>query len=237
MKRIVSIGLGILIALASFVLVPAQDVPKTLRLSGLVVKPISMPRPEYPAEAKAAEVGGTVLVKIVVDPYGSVVSARASEHGTINATPAARQKPEVTPALLALVKASEKAAREAKFMPTLRDGVAVEVSGHVIYEFVPGVPPWICDNRVLNGQAMTMPKPVYPDRAKSVRASGTVGVVVNVDEKGNVTPTIAVWGHELLKPAAIEAARKAKLWTWTLDGIPMTRGGVLIYEFEAPDEN
>lgn len=42
-------------------------------------EPISMPRPQYPAAAKAANVEGTVVVKYVVSDAGVVTSAEVEK--------------------------------------------------------------------------------------------------------------------------------------------------------------
>jgi protein TonB len=48
---------------------------------------------------------------------------------------------------------------------------------------------------VLNGKALSLPKPPYPQIAKAAHASGTVVVQVLIDENGNVVSARAVSGH------------------------------------------
>ena len=57
---------------------------------------------------------------------------------------------------------------------------------------------------VLNGKAISLPKPAYPQMAKQVKASGTVVVQVLVDEKGNVVTAQAISGHPLLQAPAVD---------------------------------
>ncbi|HKX84182.1 MAG TPA: energy transducer TonB [Pyrinomonadaceae bacterium] len=236
MKRVTSIGLGVVLALASSILVSAQTSAGIVKGGMLKAKAISLPIPEYPDEAKTAEVGGTVRVEIILDESGSVISARAV-HGTINASPEARQRPGVASARWSLDKAAVKAARESKFAPTVVNGLPVQVSGFVMYEFEFGNPPFIYDNRVLNGKAKTMPMPTYPEAARLARVGGTVLVEIIADKKGDVISAKVVSGHKLLWRVAVEAAKQAKFWPLVLDGVPMTRGGVLRYEFALPDES
>ena len=80
-------------------------------------KAVSKPLPLYPAEARAAGVRGTVVVKIVVDEGGGVESA-AAESGPFM-----------------LRESAEEAARQARFSPTLLSGQPVRVSGVVTYNF------------------------------------------------------------------------------------------------------
>ena len=83
---------------------------------------------------------------------------------------------------------------------------------------------------VLNSKAVSKPEPAYPPEAKSVRAQ-VVTVRVRVDEKGNVTEAHAVSGDPLLRPAAVEAARRARLSPTLLKGQPVQVSGVLTYNF------
>ena len=60
---------------------------------------------------------------------------------------------------------------------------------------------------VLNGKALSLPKPPYPQIAKAAHASGTVVVQVLIDENGNVVSARAISGHPLLQAVAVAAAR------------------------------
>ncbi|HEX8846964.1 MAG TPA: TonB family protein [Pyrinomonadaceae bacterium] len=84
---------------------------------------------------------------------------------------------------------------------------------------------------VLNGKAISLPKPPYPPIAKAAKAGGTVVVQVQVDEAGNVTEARAVSGHPLLQSAAEAAARSAKFAPTQLSGQPVRVTGVITYNF------
>ena len=56
---------------------------------------------------------------------------------------------------------------------------------------------------VLNGKAISLPKPAYPPIARAAHASGTVVVQVLIDENGNVISARAVSGHPLLQAVAV----------------------------------
>lgn len=81
-------------------------------------KALTLPNPDYPPAARAVNAQGTVNVQVAIDEAGNVISATA-----VSGHP-----------LLRL--ASETAAREAKFAPTLLDGTAVKVTGVLTYSFV-----------------------------------------------------------------------------------------------------
>ncbi len=81
-------------------------------------KALSLPKPPYPPIAKAVKASGTVIVQVLVDEEGNVVSAHAvSGH------------PLLQTAALA-------AAKQAKFAPTKLSGRPVKVSGIIKYNFV-----------------------------------------------------------------------------------------------------
>ena len=93
--------------------------PKTVSGGVLNSRAISLPKPEYPEIARAANVSGLVNVEVTVDVKGNVVAASAvSGHPLLRA-------------------AAVNAARNAKFTPTLLGGQPVKVTGVITYNFVP----------------------------------------------------------------------------------------------------
>ncbi len=86
---------------------------------------------------------------------------------------------------------------------------------------------------VLNGKAISLPKPAYPPVAKQAKASGTVVVQVLVDEKGNVVSARAVSGNPLFNAASVAAARAAKFSPTKVNGKPVKVSGVIRYVFTA----
>jgi protein TonB len=86
---------------------------------------------------------------------------------------------------------------------------------------------------VLNGKAISLPKPAYPPIARQAHASGTVVVQVTIDENGNVISARAVSGHPLLQAVAVSAARGARFSPTKLSGQPVKVTGVITYNFVA----
>jgi protein TonB len=86
---------------------------------------------------------------------------------------------------------------------------------------------------VLNGKAISLPKPAYPPIARAAHASGTVTVQVLIDENGNVVSAKAVSGHPLLQAVAVSAARQARFSPTKLSGQPVKVTGVIQYNFVA----
>ena len=75
----------------------------------------------------------------------------------------------------------------------------------------PSTPNRNLNGGVLNGMAVSLPRPIYPPMAKQIGASGEVRVQVAVDGNGNVISARAVSGHPLLRSAAENAARQSKM--------------------------
>jgi protein TonB len=86
---------------------------------------------------------------------------------------------------------------------------------------------------VLNGKAISLPKPNYPPIARQAHASGTVVVQVTIDENGSVISAHAVSGHPLLQAVAVAAARGARFSPTKLSGQPVKVTGVITYNFVA----
>jgi protein TonB len=92
--------------------------------------------------------------------------------------------------------------------------------------------PKIVSKGVINGSAISLPKPAYPPTAKAVGASGAVSVQVTIDEAGNVISAVATSGHPLLKPVAAQAARGAKFKPTLLSGVAVKVSGIIVYNFQ-----
>lgn len=92
-------------------------------------------------------------------------------------------------------------------------------------------PPKMISGGVLNGKAISLPKPPYPPAARAVNASGAVSVQVTVDLDGKVIEASAVSGHALLRAAAVAAARQARFAPTLLSGKPVKVSGILTYNF------
>jgi TonB family protein len=103
---------------------PANPSPEAAKMEQEVTggvlngKAASKPQPDYPQEAKALHEQGVVRVEVVVGERGDVISAQA-----VSGAPSLR-------------RASETAARRAKFSPTYLCGKPVKVSGIITYNFV-----------------------------------------------------------------------------------------------------
>jgi TonB family protein len=84
---------------------------------------------------------------------------------------------------------------------------------------------------VLNGTAISLPSPMYPDAAKRSRTQGVVSVDVVLDETGKVISANASNGPAMLRDAAVQAALKARFSPTKLSGQPVKVSGVINYKF------
>lgn len=84
---------------------------------------------------------------------------------------------------------------------------------------------------VLNGQALSLPKPLYPSAARAVRASGAVSIQALIEPDGQVFSAQPVSGHPLLRPAATVAACDARFTPTLLSGKPVRVFGIITYNF------
>ena len=87
---------------------------------------------------------------------------------------------------------------------------------------------------VLNGKALSLPVPVYPQTAVRARTAGKVEVEVTVDENGKVISAQAVSGPSVLRDAAVDAARHARFSPTKLSGAPVKVVGLINYNFTLP---
>ncbi|MGB7068447.1 MAG: TonB family protein [Pyrinomonadaceae bacterium] len=96
-----------------------KPAPKTVSGGVLNGKATNLPKPPYPAAARAVRASGAVTVQVLIDESGRVVSANATGGHPL------------------LRNAAENAARGARFSPTMLSGQAVKVTGVITYNFVP----------------------------------------------------------------------------------------------------
>lgn len=86
-------------------------------------KAVNLVKPAFPPAARAVGASGTVTVQITIDEEGKVISAAA-----VSGHPLLKQ-------------ASEQAARESTFSPTILSGQKVKVTGIIVYSFSAPPPP------------------------------------------------------------------------------------------------
>lgn len=87
---------------------------------------------------------------------------------------------------------------------------------------------------VLNGKAVHLATPRYPEVARNQRRSGVSFIVVLIDESGKVIQSRAVCGgYDELNEASLQAARASVFTPTTMNGQPVKVTGAIIYNFVA----
>jgi protein TonB len=95
--------------------------PKVLKISTVLnSRALSLPPPIYPIIAKNTRTQGTVIVQVMIDEEGKVISAKATSGHPF------------------LVPEAQKAALRARFSPTILGEQKVKVQGVITYNFIMG---------------------------------------------------------------------------------------------------
>jgi len=92
-------------------------------------------------------------------------------------------------------------------------------------------PQMIRKSVVLNGEALSLPKPSYPAIAKQLHIQGPVNVQVVINETGKVVSAKAVSGNAALTAAAQQAALQARFSPTMLGDQAVKVSGIITYNF------
>jgi protein TonB len=89
----------------------------------------------------------------------------------------------------------------------------------------------VYSKKILNSEALSLPKPTYPSLARQARVFGVVNVQILIDEKGKVVSAHAVSGHPLLSAEAERAAYLARFSPTMIGDTPVKVSGLINYNF------
>lgn len=171
--------------------------------------------PEYPADLRERGVSGRVVVKVLIDKQGTVVSATGVEGNS------------------ALVDSTLNAVKQWKFRPYILDNEPVEVETTVTVDFAQGVPyvratkPHRGPMRVrisqgvAEGNIVHKVEPYYPQKAKEKHIQGDVILRFIIDEHGNVADLVVLQGDPLLAESALNVVKQWKYRPYLLNGQPV----------------
>jgi protein TonB len=229
--------LGLILIVGSILWIDASLDSQDLELTTLVA-PVPVPpqqnQPEKQQEAKPQKVEQNVDVRkeLIADVTRTELVPKEVSAKASNIPPVRRGVTTV------LGASDSNAAAPIAAGPGTGTGVVGPTSVNIADE-PPPPPPKPTPPRapisggVLNGKAISLPKPAYPAIARQAHASGTVVVQVTIDENGNVVSAAAVSGHPLLRGVAVQAARGARFSPTKLSGQPVKVTGVITYNFVA----
>jgi len=86
--------------------------------------------------------------------------------------------------------------------------------------------------QIINGKALSLGRPSYPQGARDRQLSGTVYVLVEIDETGKVISARDMCqGPPYLSESAVDAAFKSRFTPTKLSGMPVKVKGVITYNF------
>ena len=229
--------LGLAMIVGSILWIDASLDSQDLELTTLVA-PVPVPpqqnQPEKQQEAKPQKVEQNVDVRkeLIADVTRTELVPKEISAKASNIPPVRRGVTTV------LGSSDSNAAAPLAAGPGTGTGVVAGPTSVNIAEEPPPPPPKPAPRApisggVLNGKAISLPKPAYPAIARSAHASGTVVVQVTIDENGHVISAAAVSGHPLLRGVAVQAARGARFSPTKLSGQPVKVTGVITYNFVA----
>jgi TonB family protein len=84
---------------------------------------------------------------------------------------------------------------------------------------------------VITSEALSLPKPPYPQIARALKIQGTVNVQVLISESGRVLSAKAVSGNAALTAAAQQAALQARFSPTMFGDQPVKVSGIITYNF------
>lgn len=88
------------------------------------------------------------------------------------------------------------------------------------------------EDEILNGKALSLPRPEYSKTAKANRISGAVFIRVTIDETGKVIEARDMCAaHPLLVETSLQAAFKAQFTPTLRAGVPIKMTGIITYKF------
>ncbi|MEK7723536.1 MAG: energy transducer TonB [Acidobacteriota bacterium] len=110
------------------------------------------------------------------------------------------------------------------------------LTNFIVFTQTPTTTPKTIISGVVNGKATDLPKPTYPEFAKSQKIKGKVEVRVTIDEQGNVISAKAISGPAELRKPSEKAALASKFSPTIIQGEPYKVTGVIIYNFQPKEQ-
>ncbi|SNT20383.1 TonB family C-terminal domain-containing protein [Granulicella rosea] len=177
--------------------------------------------PRYPAAAKAAGIGGTVVLKGIVEKDGTL------DHLEVVSGPAELQQ------------AAIDAASQWIYQPYLLNGQPTSVDTRLSINFnlgqkpadtaaAPGDGSTLSGSRtirvsggVLQGMSLTKVQPRYPAEAREAHVSGSVVLAVVIGKDGLIRKVEPISGPDMLRASAVESVRQWTYRPYLLNGEPI----------------
>ncbi|QQS42523.1 MAG: energy transducer TonB [Acidobacteriota bacterium] len=84
---------------------------------------------------------------------------------------------------------------------------------------------------IVNGAAIRLYRPEYPEAARSMRLRGEARVKITIGYDGKVESAELVKGNKIFRDAVEDAAKRSEFAPTFLMGVPVKVQGVLVYQF------
>ena len=126
-------------------------------------------------------------------------------------------------------KAEKLRAEQAKIEEAKKQEAAAKVEPPKTPE-IPAVPKTV-ELGQLNNLAVKLGTPVYPPAAQQMKIQGKVTVQIALDEKGEVVSVKAVSGHQFLRAAAEDAARRSIFKPALVGNQAIKSTGFIVFNF------
>lgn len=205
-RRVLACLFGLGLLGGARLVVPAEDEPIYLTAEVKPPERTVFVMPVYPDELRRAEIEGNVTLEIVVGRNGDVENEKVI-----------RSNPPFD-------DAAEKAVRQWKYRPALKEGMPVRVYLTVIVAFTlkgrpaPDLPIYLTSG-IDPPKRTVFVKPDYPDHAKHDGKEGKVLLEIVVNKEGDVETDMRVLkSNPLFDDAAILAVRQWKYEPALKDG-------------------
>jgi len=230
--------------------------PKRPRLEMEVAERMLMHsvQPEYPKDALADHVSGTVFLNIVIDQQGKVTEAEPVPRDEWPPNWPFTEDSRLRDAVIQAVKQWE-------FKPYLLNGQPVEAETKVAFKFKTE-PPYSTEGRlsgsvmggiagntarppdpallqpqkvsseVMEANLLKRVEPEYPRMAWNARIQGVVRLQAVVSKTGVITKLHAISGHPILIQAALDAVKQWEYKPFLVDGEPVEAEGEVIVAFK-----
>ena len=209
-------------------------------------KIVSTPTLQPPPEATESGLGGRVNVEVGVNKAGDVTEVKQVA-GPGWVCPKVKR-----PDVLAIKETAKTVSMQVKFAPDEKastewigitfpsakteddltaDGSKQPMAPSGVTVQMKRPRPRMINGGIVNGKALSLPKPPYPPEARGARASGAVSIKVLIEEDGQVFSAEPVAGHQLLLAASRWAACGAEFSPTKLEGKAVKVAGIITYNF------
>ena len=202
--------------------------------SSPAAQPVAQPS-SSPAQTQTARANTNAQASAPAPPKPSPASSNGASGNSAAQQPASKRVNSAAPVVLASL---DKGIAPGPSLPVAvagnssnEGGPAVKSDGEAPAQPVVRGPLKPVSGGILNGKAINLPAPTYPEMAKRMHMTGMVEVEVVIDLNGKVISAKAVKGPSFLTAAAEQAAKLARFTPTLLSGQPVKVSGIITYNF------